>query len=538
MTIIRQLTLTLIAALCALLLIGGYGIWQNRQAQTRFNTVETGTLPSLKLMNAAVRAASEIRTATLKHVMAQDGGTKSEQDQVISDNDKVFDTAMADYLARYISDDEDRKMVQNDQAAMADARALRDRILTQSRAYHSDEARPLLMGAFSDTMAKLMKTLDKHAKYNYDQADRLARQNDLAYTTGLVLSLIVLVAGFALSSLLAAHLFRTIRTGLANIETTLSGVSQSLDFTQRAKVLRRDEIGQTAEAFNGLLDRLQRNLQNLRDGAQLVSAAAHRLSDTAGDTSTAAQTQNHTAASMAASVDEMAASTERVTEQARLTRDAVSAAGALVEEGSTIIAKTIEDIRDISRAVQTSSASIQQLAGCSAQVASVIKVIRDIADQTNLLALNAAIEAARAGEMGRGFAVVADEVRKLAERTAQSTQEIAQTITTMEDSARQATEQMQIAAELVQTGVNRADQADQAIRRIGESASSTTSNMHAIAEAIQAQEEASQSIAAQVAQTTRMSEASHAAATASLDSTRELDQLAQNQLSTLAQYTF
>jgi methyl-accepting chemotaxis protein len=104
-----------------------------------------------------------------------------------------------------------------------------------------------------------------------------------------------------------------------------------------------------------------------------------------------------------ASVEQMSASINQNTENAKVTDGMASGAAKQAVEGGEAVQQTVSAMK---------------------QIAGKIGIIDDIAYQTNLLALNAAIEAARAGEHGKGFAVVAAEVRKLAERSQVAAQEI------------------------------------------------------------------------------------------------------------------
>jgi methyl-accepting chemotaxis protein len=231
----------------------------------------------------------------------------------------------------------------------------------------------------------------------------------------------------------------------------------------------RDSAGQVSAGSNqvaGAADESAKVSVQASSAIEEVTSTMHEMSINVQNVVKNTQIQASSVAETSASIDQMVTSIQRVADTAKVLLDIANRSREEVVTGIATMEKATDGLNRTNHAIQSSAEIINVLGHRADDIGKIIEVIDDLAEQTNLLALNAAIEAARAGEHGLGFAVVADEVRKLAEKSTQSTKEIADLIQSIQREARQAVENMERSTRIVEEGLSLGNDLGSALHKI------------------------------------------------------------------------
>lgn len=156
-------------------------------------------------------------------------------------------------------------------------------------------------------------------------------------------------------------------------------------------------------------------------------------------------------------LEQLTESVLQTEEDMRFANQLARTAGERVKASALSMQSSASVLGDLNLYMQRLDQVFDELGSQSMRIGAIVGSIQDISRQTNLLALNAAIEAARAGSHGRGFAVVADEVRNLSRQAADSSAQIRQIATGLEQSAEHARQGIEQLSGSTRLGLEKAE---------------------------------------------------------------------------------
>ena len=317
-----------------------------------------------------------------------------------------------------------------------------------------------------DTFDPLGGELEGLISLQLSEGERLNVETTAQYlairNTFLLIGAVALVLVLVAAVMISLSIIRP----LSGLRSVISEVQESSNLTLRADTRGRDEVSDTARAFNAMLEHQQALIRHLTDTATQLAAASEEMSAISAQVSQAATAQGDQTSMVATAVHQMSVAVQEVARNAQATASNAADANKEARQGSELVQSNLTSIQGLSTSVEKAGEVIDTLHSQSDEISKVLGVIQSIAEQTNLLALNAAIEAARAGEAGRGFAVVADEVRSLASNTQKATESIRSMIDALQGGARSAVSAMQLSREQAQNSVSRAREAGEVLNHI------------------------------------------------------------------------
>ncbi|MDR3271150.1 MAG: methyl-accepting chemotaxis protein [Peptococcaceae bacterium] len=310
-------------------------------------------------------------------------------------------------------------------------------------------------------------------------ADNIADAETTAIIV-IVLSVAIIIASILIAMLLTRTITKPTNILVAGARNIAGG-----DLIQAVNINRQDEIGDIANAFNSMREKLNSTVKSIIDISLVIAAAQEELSASSQEMSASSEyiaravddlakgatTQAQASENTTKMIDSISSNIEIIAQNASNAEESSRQTLSFAENGVQQAAYSVETINEISAISEQTTIAINELGEQSRQIGDIVDVIKGIADQTNLLALNAAIEAARAGDQGRGFAVVAEEVRKLAELSSESTQQITEVISSMQSKTKLAVDSMDKSSKAVANGVKAVVEAGSAFTTIKEAVS-------------------------------------------------------------------
>nr|WP_315227122.1 methyl-accepting chemotaxis protein [uncultured Limnohabitans sp.] len=271
-----RLGLAFAALVSLLILLALIGIHQLNQVVTDTDLIAHNRLPKVSLAqtieNEVNRQSRAIRTA----LIATDAKVVTAELEKIELSAPIITDALKQLQATIETPEGKTALVQITQARQV-FKEHELELIELIKANRIEEGRKYLVNEMLGPQAHYLESVEAFAQTQKEAIDYFAAEAVQTALLGKTFMLTLAVIAIVTAALVAVATTRSITQPLNQLQTLLSDVEKTSDFSKRMTQHGRDEVGLTAQAFNQMLDAQQRAIREVN---QVVAAIAAGNFDT------------------------------------------------------------------------------------------------------------------------------------------------------------------------------------------------------------------------------------------------------------------
>ncbi|RKP46477.1 ATP-binding protein [Trinickia fusca] len=276
MTIRHRIILLVLLMFVALASIGGYATYQARRSAGEVRQVTQGVVPSALASADLVSQVKDVQLATMTLVYAPDANMVSQaQDQLTKKKAALLQAL--DIQDKAAASHAQKGLVAQARESLANYFSAIDETAKMKAAGKNDMAQAYLfanVGEYRDELEGIVETMRIEKNRQKDAA--IGALNGMLATTTTAIGGAT-AAAIAMLTVIGMLLYRQITRPLTRMQSEMSEIASSQDFTRRVPVARMDEIGRSIVAFNDMIEKIEQSSLQLKQKTADIQAMLQNM---------------------------------------------------------------------------------------------------------------------------------------------------------------------------------------------------------------------------------------------------------------------
>ena len=192
-TISQRILLMILTSAIALLCVGSVGLYVAQRQTQSIDIIASNSLPSINLLSDTRQAYMIMRINVMRHLMYKEPASQKDSEKRIEQSGALMLQKLNEY-EKYLSDDDDRKLLKIDVAATNEYLAfLRAKLWPHSRSGEMGEERKQIAAEETALAVKTREALEAHMVYNQKNAETATKEAIASAERGRQVSIAVIV---------------------------------------------------------------------------------------------------------------------------------------------------------------------------------------------------------------------------------------------------------------------------------------------------------------------------------------------------------